>query len=79
MKTLLLQEYADYKGGRMNLLSSESGFDLLTLIEVLQADLPESCQVLLRTKTETLRTEGESIAFMTDKNIKNKQTKQTKQ
>lgn len=41
----------------MYLLSSESSFDLLALIEVLQADLSEPCQVLLTTNTEMLHTE----------------------
>lgn len=36
------------------LFSSESGFHLLTLIEVLQADLPQSCQIFLRTSRQTL-------------------------
>lgn len=36
------------------LLSSEPGFDLLTLVEVLQSDLPQPRQVLLRTHGEML-------------------------
>lgn len=42
----------------MYLLSSQSGFDLLTLIEILQTNLPESCQVLLKTHTMYEREEN---------------------
>lgn len=49
-----LEKLSESDGGRPYLLSSQPGFDLLTLVEVLQADLPESRQVLLRTNTATL-------------------------
>lgn len=47
---------SESESGGLYLLSSESRFDLLTLIEVLQADLPQSWQVLLRRKREMLHT-----------------------
>ncbi len=53
---LLLQVLSESETEGLHLLSSEPGFDLLTLIEVLQADLPQPRQVLLRTNTGNLQT-----------------------